>query len=79
LNTGIKPVKGVKIMGSSKSVTIDKELRRLLLLLNNGRLPLSVGVYNMGGLARAVTGSSGSAARKKVRASLKRLGVRIER
>jgi len=79
LNTGIKPVKGIKTMGSSKSVTIDKELRRLLLLLNNGRLPPSVGVYNMGGLARAITGSSGVAAQKKVRASLIRLGVKIER
>jgi hypothetical protein len=65
-------------MGSSKNSTIDKSLKRLLLLVSDGVMPYAVSERSIPVIAMAVIGSSSDVARKKVRASLLRLRVKIE-
>lgn len=65
-------------MGHAPKNTMDNRLRAILLLWGDGRLPDSIGSFNLGTFAQMVTGTDSARGRKKVRASLRRLGVKIE-
>lgn len=66
-------------MGNNKKQTIDERFSRLLMHLNGGLLPSQVSASNIPIYAEMIYGSDSINRRKKIGASLRRMGIKTGR